>query len=185
MWRLAGLLLTQKNLQCTDPWQSFQSLNILAWSEKQPLCRSFQASLGSTFRSHLFHSPSLEETEGLLLKGHYKIGVQLPTTHSQLSSLVEWLCLVAQVTGLTSGANSAGLGRAGGCEQGTRNPGLFVYVVFLGCLSSSPSVPASEAFMLWAIVTAFSLTHTTDPSLFLLKATNKNMRKTVKIELKV
>lgn len=120
MWRLAGLFLTQKNLQCSDPWKSFQSLNILAWSEKRPFCRSFQASLSSTFRSHLFHSLSLEETEGLLLKGHYKIGVQLPTAHPQFSSLVEWFCLAAQATGLTSGASSPGHRRAEGCEQVTK-----------------------------------------------------------------
>lgn len=153
MWRLAGLFLTQKNLQCSDPWESFQSLNTLAWSEKWPFCRSFQASLSSTFRSHLFHSPSLEETEGLLLKGHYKIGVQLPTAHSQLSSWVEWFCLVAQATGVTPGANSPGVGELKVGKESPSSSGLFVCLCCVPGLSPFlPSLPASQAYnMLWAI----------------------------------
>lgn len=76
------LCLTQKKLQAFDPWKLFQSLNILASSEKWPFCHSFRASLSSAFRTHLFHSPSLQKTKGLLLKGHCKIGVQLPTAKS-------------------------------------------------------------------------------------------------------
>lgn len=130
MWRLKGLFLTQKKLQCSDPWKPLQSLNILAWPEKWPFCRSFQASLSSAFRSLLFHSPSLEETEGLLLKGHYKIGVQLPSAHSQLSSLVEWFCLVAQVTGLIQVPIHLGVGELKVVNKSPSNSGLFVRVVF-------------------------------------------------------
>lgn len=144
MWSFAGLFLTQKNLQCSDPWMSFQSLNTVAWSEKRPFCRSFQASLSSTFRSHLFHSLPLEETEGLLLKGHYKIGVQLPTAHCQFSSLVEWFradvrCQIHLGTGELKVVNKS-------------PSNLFVFVVFQACLSPSPSLPASQAFLLWAIL---------------------------------
>lgn len=168
-WRLVGLHLTQKKLQHFDPWKSFQSLSILAWSEKWPFCRSFWASLSSAFRSHLFHSPSLEKTKGLLLKGHRKIGVQLPTAKSiwairlqgterpSPSTFITFIfgrrfILVAQVTALTLGACSPGCRTAEGSEQGTKLFGI-AYVVLEGCLHSSPSLLASEACMLWAIMT--------------------------------
>lgn len=82
MWRLVGLCLTQKKLQHFDPWKPFQTLNILAWSEKWPFCHSSRPSPSFAFSSHLFHSPSLEKTKGLLVKGRCKIGVQLPPAKS-------------------------------------------------------------------------------------------------------
>lgn len=82
MWKLVGLCLTHKKLQHFDPWKPFQTLNILAWSEKWLFCHSSRPSLSSAFSSHLFHSPSLEKAKGLLIKGHCKTGVHLPTAKS-------------------------------------------------------------------------------------------------------
>lgn len=79
------------------------------------------------------------------------------------------------------GANSPGCGRAEGCEQVTKQLRLVCSCCVLG-LSPFFPITASQRGMHALghhamVMQPFSLTHITDPSLFLLKARKKNTKK--------